>query len=39
VTKSTTNWIFGMLGLVGLAILLMLGIKLYKKIQDKNPDA
>lgn len=39
VTKSTTNWIFGMLGLVGLAVLLMLGIKLYKKIQDKNPNA
>lgn len=39
VTKSTTNWIFGMLGLIGLAVLLMLGIKLYKKIQDKNPDA
>ena len=39
VTKSTTNWIFGVLGLLGLAVLLMLGIRLYKKIQDKNPDA
>jgi len=39
VTKSTTNWLIGLGGLIGLAVLLMLGIKLYKKIQDKNPDA
>ncbi len=39
VTKSTTNWLLGLGGLLGLAVLLMLGIKLYKKIQDKNPDA
>ena len=39
VTKDATNWIYGVLGLVGLAILLMLGIRLYKKIQDKNPEA
>ncbi|MGM0635737.1 MAG: CopD family protein [Bacteroidota bacterium] len=36
VTKSTTNWIFGLIGLVGLAVLLMLGIRLYKKIRQKN---
>lgn len=39
ITKSATNWLYGLFGLVGLAVLLMLGIKLYKKIQDKNPNA
>lgn len=39
ITKSATNWLYGLFGLVGLAVLLMLGIKLYKNIQDKNPDA
>lgn len=31
VLKSAVTWIFGVLGLVTLAILLMLGIRLYKK--------
>ncbi len=39
VTKNAVNWVYGVLGLIGLAILLMLGIRFYKKIQDKNPDA
>ena len=32
--KSTLNMAYGMLGLVGLAILLMLGIKLYKRTRS-----
>ena len=39
ITKSATNWLYGLFGLIGLAVLLMLGIKLYKKIQEKNPEA
>ena len=39
VTKSAVNWIWGMVGIIGLGILLMLGIRLYRKIQEKNPDA
>ena len=39
VTKSTTHWLIGLGALIGLAVLLMLGIRLYKRIQDKNPDA
>ena len=39
VLKSAVNWIFGMVGIVVLGILLMLGIKLYKRIRDKNPEA
>lgn len=39
VLKNSVNWIFGIIGIVGLAILLMLGIRLYKKIRAKNPEA
>ena len=39
ITKSATNWIWGLAGLLTLAILLMLGIKLYKSIRAKNPNA
>lgn len=39
ITKSATNWIWGLAGLLTLAILLMLGIKLYKSIREKNPNA
>ncbi|MCC9041953.1 CopD family protein [Myroides sp. M-43] len=36
ILKSTFNWIFGVVGLVGLSILLMLGIRLYKKIRHSR---
>lgn len=36
VLKSTFDWIFGVVGIVGVSILLMLGIKLYKNIRKKN---
>ena len=39
ITKSATNWIWGLAGLICLAVLLMLGIKLYKSIREKNPNA
>ncbi|UGU18262.1 CopD family protein [Sinomicrobium kalidii] len=39
ILKNSINWIFGVLGILVLGILLMLGIKLYKRIRDKNPDA
>jgi len=35
ITKSTVNWIYGTLGLVSLAVLLMLGIKLYKRLRKE----
>ena len=37
--KDAINWIFGVLGIIVLGVLLMLGIRLYKKIRDKNPEA
>lgn len=39
ILKNAVNWIFGVFGILGLAILLMLGIRLYKNIRKKNPEA
>lgn len=39
ITKSAVNWLYGLFGLLSLAILLMLGIRLYKRIRQKNPEA
>jgi len=36
VLKSTFDWIFGVAGILGVSVLLMLGIKLYKNIRKKN---
>ena len=39
ILKSAFNWIFGLIGIIVLGILLMLGIRLYRRIQQKNPNA
>lgn len=39
ILKSAFNWIYGVVGIFVLGLLLMLGIKLYKRIRDKNPNA
>ena len=39
ILKSSINWIFGVIGIVVLAILIMLGFKLYKNIRSKNQEA
>lgn len=39
ILKSAFNWIYGVIGIAVLGILLMSGIKLYKRIRDKNPNA
>lgn len=36
VLKSTLDWIYGLVGLVVLAVLLMLAIKLYKRFRNKG---
>ena len=33
ILKSSFHWIFGVLSLIGLAVMLMLGIKLYQKVR------
>lgn len=37
--KNAFNWIFGVVGLVVLALLIMIGFKVYKSIRVKNPKA
>ncbi|SMC37245.1 CopD family protein [Cellulophaga tyrosinoxydans] len=39
ILKSAFSWVYGVVGIITLGILLMLGIKLYKRIRDKNPEA
>ncbi|SHI34420.1 putative membrane protein [Arenibacter nanhaiticus] len=39
ILKNAFNWIFGVVGIIVLGMLLMLGIKVYKRIRDKNPRA
>ena len=39
ILKNAFNWIYGVVGIFVLVILLMLGIRLYKRIRDKNPEA
>jgi len=39
ILKNSINWVFGVVGILVLGMLLMLGIKLYKNIRDKDPNA
>lgn len=39
ILKNAFNWIYGVIGIVVLGILLMLGIRLYKRIREKNTNA
>ena len=39
ILKSAINWVFGVVGIFVLAILIMLGFKIYKNIRSKNPNA
>ena len=39
ILKNAFNWIYGVIGIFVLGVLLMLGIRLYKRIRDKNPNA
>jgi putative membrane protein len=36
VLKSAVNWIYGVTGIILFSVLLMLGIKLYKRLRDKK---
>ena len=36
ILKTSFGWVFGVIGIVGVSVLLMLGIKLYKNIRTKN---
>jgi len=36
ILKNSVNWIFGVIGIFVLAIVLMLGFKIYKRIREKK---
>ena len=36
VLKNSFDWIYGVVGIIGASVLLMIGIKLYKRIREKN---
>mgnify|MGYP000135564323 CR=1 FL=1 len=39
ILRHNLNWVFGVVGIFVLALILMLGIKLYKRIRKKKPEA
>ncbi|MCK5401290.1 MAG: CopD family protein [Flavobacteriaceae bacterium] len=39
ILRNGIDWIFGVIGIFVLVLLLILGIKLYKRIREKNPKA
>lgn len=38
IVRDAVNWIYGVIGIFVLAVLLMLGIRIYKRIRSKKPD-
>lgn len=36
ILKNAINWVYGVIGIMAFAILLMLGFKFYKRIREKN---
>ncbi|TRO67298.1 CopD family protein [Christiangramia sabulilitoris] len=39
IVRDAINWIYGVAGIFVLALMLMLGIRIYKRIRAKDPDA
>ncbi len=38
ILKNAVDWMFGLMGLLLLAGILMLGIRLYQRLRGGNPD-
>jgi len=36
ILKTSFDWVYGLVGLIGLGIVLMLGIRLYKRMRNHN---
>ena len=36
ILRDAVNWIYGVIGIVGLSVILMLGIKFYKRRRERN---
>jgi putative membrane protein len=38
VLKNAFNWIYGVIGILAFSMILMLGVKFYKRIRERNSD-
>lgn len=36
ILRNAVNWVYGLIGIMGLAMVIMMGVKFYKKIREKN---
>jgi putative membrane protein len=36
ILKNAVDWVYGVLGIVGFSVLIMLGFRFYKRIREKN---
>ncbi|MEE1945191.1 CopD family protein [Pedobacter sp. KR3-3] len=36
ILKNAVDWIYGLVGIMGLATVIMMGVKFYKKVREKN---
>ncbi len=36
ILKSAVNWIYGLIGIMGLALVIMMAVKAYKRFREKN---
>lgn len=39
ILRDAFNWIYGVIGIILLSVILMLGVKIYKRIRSKDPNA
>ncbi len=39
ILRDSFNWIYGVAGIVLLSLILMMGVKIYKRIRSKDPNA
>lgn len=36
ILRNAVNWVYGLVGIMGLAMVIMMGVKFYKKIREKD---
>lgn len=39
ILRDAFNWIYGVVGIILLSVILMMGVKIYKRIRSKDPNA
>lgn len=36
ILRNAVNWIYGLIGIMGIALIIMAAVKIYKKVREKN---